>query len=59
MKSIVRDDIISLESFVAAEFKYKYYLETLMKSGNYCFLDQFKRFIKKIVYINNVSTSHF
>ena len=46
MKSIVRDDIISLESFVAAEFKYKYYLETLMKSGNYCFLDQFKRFIK-------------
>lgn len=46
MKAIIRDDIIALESFVAAEFKYKYYLETLMKSGNYCFLDQFKRFIK-------------
>ena len=46
MKAIVRDDIISLDSFVAAEFKYKYYLELLMKAGNYCFLDQFKTLIK-------------
>ena len=45
MKAIVRDDIISLDSFVAAEFKYKSYLEILMKSGNYCFLDQFKKLI--------------
>lgn len=45
MKAVVRDDIIALDSFVAAEFKYKPYLEMLMKSGNYCFLDQFKRLI--------------
>ncbi|WP_300379819.1 hypothetical protein [Clostridium sp.] len=45
MKAIVRDDIIALDSFVAAEFKYKAYLEMLMKSGNYCFLDQFKKLI--------------
>lgn len=45
MKSIVRDDIISLNSFVAAEFKYKNYLELLLKAGNYCFLDQFKKII--------------
>ncbi|GAB6170510.1 hypothetical protein JCM1393_29700 [Clostridium carnis] len=46
MKAIIRDDIIALSSFVAAEFKYKEYLEMIMKAGNYCFLDQFKRFIK-------------
>ena len=46
MKAIVRDDIIALNSFVAAEFKYKIYLEMIMKAGNYCFLDQFKRFIR-------------
>lgn len=45
MKAIVRDDIISLNSFIAAEFKYKSYLELLMKAGNYCFLDQFKKLI--------------
>lgn len=45
MKAIVRDDIISLDSFVAAEFKYKPYLEMIMKAGNYCFLDQFKKLI--------------
>lgn len=45
MKAIVRDDIISLDSFVAAEFKYKAYLEMIMKAGNYCFLDQFKKLI--------------
>lgn len=58
MKSIVRDDIISLESFVAAEFKYKYYLEILMKSGNYCFLDQFKRLIKNGQAIVNGMIEH-
>lgn len=46
MRAIVRDDIISLDSFVAAEFKYKPYLEMIMKAGNYCFLDQFKRFVE-------------
>jgi hypothetical protein len=46
MKAIVRNDIISLSSFVVAEFKYKEYLEMIMKAGNYCFLDQFKRFIE-------------
>lgn len=46
MKAIVRDDIIALSSFVAAEFKYREYLEMIMKAGNYCFLDQFKRFVK-------------
>ena len=58
MKAIIRDDIIALESFVAAEFKYKYYLETLMKSGNYCFLDQFKRFIKNGQAIVNGMIEH-
>ena len=47
MKAIVRDDIISLDSFVAAEFKYKKYLEILKVSGNYCFLDQFKKLVPK------------
>lgn len=45
MKSIVRDDIITLYSFVDAEFKYKYYLELLQKAGNYCLLDQFKTLV--------------
>lgn len=47
MKAIVRDDIISLDSFVAAEFKYRKYLEILKVSGNYCFLDQFKKLVPK------------
>lgn len=58
MKAIIRDDIISLESFVAAEFKYKYYLEILMKSGNYCFLDQFKRLMKNGQAIVNGMIEH-
>ncbi|MGL5354419.1 MAG: hypothetical protein ACRDA5_14050 [Clostridium sp.] len=45
MKAIVRDDIITLSSFVDAEFKYKYYLELLQKAGNYCLLDQFKTLV--------------
>lgn len=45
MKAIVRDDIISLSSFVEAEFKYKEYLEILKSCGNYCFLDQFKKLV--------------
>lgn len=51
MKAVVRDDVISLESFVQAEFKYKYYLETLRDSGNYCFLDQFKKLINGGEYV--------
>ncbi|MGL5567790.1 MAG: hypothetical protein ACRDB9_00965 [Cetobacterium sp.] len=47
MKGIVRDDIISLDSFVAAEFKYKKYLEILKDSGCYCFLDEFKKLVPK------------
>lgn len=46
MTSIVRDDIIGLESFVDAEFKYKEYIEILAGCGGYCFLDQFERLIK-------------
>lgn len=45
MKAIVRDDIISLNAFVSAEFKYKKYLEILRMAGNYCFLDQFKNLV--------------
>lgn len=45
MKATVRDDIISLNSFVSAEFKFKFPLELLLKSGYYCFLDQFKKLI--------------
>lgn len=45
MRRMVRDDIIALDSFVAAEFKYNFYLELIWKSGNYCFLDQFKKLI--------------
>ncbi|MGL6184399.1 MAG: hypothetical protein ACRC1T_03355 [Clostridium chrysemydis] len=58
MKAIVRDDIISLSSFVAAEFKYKYYLETLKESGNYCFLDQFKKLVPKGQSIVNGMLEH-
>lgn len=46
MKSIVRDDIISLDNYVACEFKYKPYIELLYQSGGYCFLDQFKKLIE-------------
>ena len=41
MRAIVRDDIIKLESYVDAEFKYKKYIEILNDCGGYCFLDQF------------------
>lgn len=47
MKGFVRDDIIALDSFVAAEFKYKKYIEILRDAGCYCFLDQFKALIPK------------
>lgn len=46
MKAIVRDDIISLDAYVAAEFKYKEYLEALAGCGGYCFLEQFERLLK-------------
>lgn len=45
MKAVVRDDIITLSSFVDAEFKYKYYLELLQKAGSYCLLEQFKTLV--------------
>lgn len=43
----VRDDIISLDSFVQAKFKYEKYLLLIKNAGNYCFLEQFKRFFEK------------
>lgn len=46
MKAVIRDDIIALESYVAAEFKYKVYLEMLNEAGNYCYLNQFKKLIQ-------------
>lgn len=51
MRAEVRDDIISLDSFVAAKFKFEEYLEILKKVGNYCFLDQFKHHFKNGAYI--------
>lgn len=51
MRAEVRDDIISLNSFVEAKFKYEKYLELLRQAGNYCFLDQFKKHIDKSRYI--------
>jgi len=42
MKKIVRDDIIKLESYVAAEFKFKEELEIIKGCGGYFFLDQAK-----------------
>jgi len=46
MKKTVRDDIIGLESYVDAEFKYKKYIEILGDCGGYCFLDQFNTIFK-------------
>lgn len=43
MRAEVRDDIISLETFVQARFKFEKYLIPIRNSGSYCFLDQFKR----------------
>lgn len=48
---MVRDDIISLDSFVAARFKYEPYLQLIRDAGNYCFLDQFKRHFENGDYI--------
>lgn len=47
MIATVRDDIISLESFVQAKFKFEKYLLLLRNAGNYCFLDQFRRLFEK------------
>lgn len=46
IKTIVRDDIISLDCYVDAEFKYKRYIEIIAGCGGYCFLDQFERLWK-------------
>ena len=51
MNAIVRDDIISLDSFVQARFKYEKYLQLIKGAGNYCFLDQFKRYFENGDYI--------
>ena len=37
MVGIVRDDIIKLETYVDAEFKYKEYIEVIAGCGGYCF----------------------
>lgn len=46
MKAIVRDDIIGLQSYVEAEFKYKKYIEIISECGGYCFINQIERFWK-------------
>lgn len=46
MKAIVRDDIIGLESYVDAEFKYKKYIEVIAECGGYCFIEQVERLWK-------------
>jgi hypothetical protein len=43
MKAIVRDDVVKLETFVDAEFKYKKYLEILAGCGGMCFIEQFEK----------------
>lgn len=46
MKAVVRDDIISLGTYVSAKFKYKEVLEALYGCGGYCFLEQFERLLE-------------
>lgn len=46
MKATVRDDIIGLDCYVEAEFKYRKYLELIIDCGGYCFLEQFERLLK-------------
>lgn len=40
MRAEVRDDIISLDTFVKARFYYEKYIDDLHQAGGYCFLDQ-------------------
>lgn len=44
MKRLVRDDIIRLDSYVEAEFKYRKELEIIKGVGGYFFLDQAKKY---------------
>lgn len=41
MKAMVRDDIISLDAFVKARFKYEKYIQMIDDAGGYCFINQF------------------
>lgn len=55
MIKTIRDDVIKLESFVAAAFKYDEELEIIYNSGGYCFIAQVKNKYgenkgKKIIY---------
>ncbi|HAQ39625.1 MAG TPA: hypothetical protein DCM73_01520 [Clostridiales bacterium] len=43
MIKAVRDDVIKLESFVAAAFKYDEELTILLETGGYCFMQQMKK----------------
>lgn len=43
MKAMVRDDIIGLESYVDAEFKYRFFIEAISECGGYCFIEQIDR----------------
>jgi len=47
MKREVRDDIIKLETFVDAEFKYRKYIDIIANCGGYCLVGQFKKHFKK------------
>lgn len=48
MRAEVRDDIIALDTFVQARFKYEKYIKELYECGGYCFLDQFEDRFKNI-----------
>jgi len=47
MKREVRDDIIKLETFVDAEFKYKKQIDIIANCGGYCLVGQFKEHFEK------------
>jgi hypothetical protein len=47
MKREVRDDIIKLETFVDAEFKYRKQIDIIANCGGYCLVGQFKEHFEK------------
>jgi hypothetical protein len=47
VKAEVRDDIIKLETYVDAEFKYRKYIDIIANCGGYCLVGQFKEHFEK------------
>jgi hypothetical protein len=47
VKAEVRDDIIKLETYVDAEFKYRKYIDIIANCGGYCLVGQFKKHFEK------------